>query len=190
MSGDFSELLRRARDRDPAAITELHARYQRRIRGAVRRRLGPALRRACDADDVVQSVFADVLVRLPEFEDRGEDAFRHWLYTLAEHKVATKLRRELRPEGGRRQETFGDDLRPLAGGPGPATQAGDADDHARLRTVLGALDPAQREILALRDESGLAFDVIAQRLGLASPDAARMRYARALLALRSAWTGS
>ena len=185
----FTDLLRRAKAGEPAALAELHARYQRSVSGVVRRRLGRAMRRGCDSSDVVQSVFEDVLRELPRFEDRGEPAFRHWLHLKAENKVRDRWRRRVDAEGRPRESGMEtpDAERPVAG-PGPATEAGDADDRARLRSVLAELPDAQREILSLRDESGLSFAAIAERLGLAGADAARMRYARALLALRKRWT--
>lgn len=191
VGADFSELLCKARGGDSAAIAEIHARYERAVRGVVRRRLGPALRRRCDSGDVAQSVFEDVLRDLPRFEDRGEEAFRHWLYMKAENKVRDQWRRRFDAAGRPREQAMDarDGERPAAG-PGPATQAGEADDAARLRGLVAALPPSQREILALRDESGLAFAAIAKRMGLPGADAARMRYARALLALRRDWTTS
>jgi len=189
LDGTFSELLRRAKDGDSAAFMEIHARYERRVQGVVRRRLGPALRRRCDTLDVTQSVFEDVLRDLGEFEDRGEEAFRHWLYMKAENKVRDSWRRVLQPGGGPRENRLETrDAAVAAGGPGPATEAGEADDRARLAAVLATLPAAQREVLALRDTEGLGFAAIAGRLGLPGADAARMRYARALLALRERWT--
>jgi RNA polymerase sigma-70 factor, ECF subfamily len=185
MGSGFSDLLRRAKAGDADALTEIHRSYGRLLTGAVRRRLGPALRRRYDADDIVQSVFADVIDALPSFEDRGEQAFRHWLYRRAERKVASKVRRARDGAGERRERTLGDDAAPAADGPGPATQAGDADESAHLRAALGELPPAQREVLLLRQEAGLRFEAIAERIGAGSVDAARMRYARALIALRA-----
>ena len=55
--------------------------------------------------------------------------------------------------------------------------------------VLAALQRGNsvEAIKLLRESTGLPFDAIAARIGAASADAARMRYARALIALRAGW---
>jgi len=185
----FADVLREAKRGDADALRELHARYESCVLKVVRRRLGPGLRSRYDTVDVAQSVFEDVLRDLPAFEDRGEEAFRHWLYMKAENKVRDAWRRRLHPEGGAREGELvtADGEITTERGPGPATQAELGDDCGRLRAVLASLPAEQQTILTLRDQDGLAFAEIAQRLGLPSADAARMRYARALVALRKAW---
>jgi RNA polymerase sigma-70 factor (ECF subfamily) len=190
LNGDFSDLLRRAQGGDSAAFAEIHARYERLVHGVVRRRLGPALRRKFDSVDVVQSVFEDVLRDLPRFEDRGEEKFRHWLFMKAENKVRDAHRRALDADGAPRETRLAtnDDLAP-EGVAGPATQAGQADDEARLAAILSTMSAEQREVLNLHDREGLRFAEIAERLSLPSEDAARMRYGRALIELRRRWKG-
>jgi RNA polymerase sigma-70 factor (ECF subfamily) len=184
----FSDLIRRAKAGEEGARAALLARYQHLVLAAVRRRLAPALRRRFDSMDVAQSVFEDVLRDLPRFEERGEQAFRHWLYLKAENKIRDAWRRRLGADGRPRENTMGStDPERAAPGPGPATEAGDIDDTSRLRDAVAALPDAQREVIALRDDSGLPFAAIAKKLGLPGADAARMRYARALLALRRNW---
>lgn len=189
MDLDFTELLRRAKAGDGAALTQLHARYERRVLGVVRRRLGPALRRRRDSSDFVQSVFEDVLRDLPRLEDRGEEAFRHWLYLKSENKVRDAWRRGVGRDGNPREAELPSSDEPVGAGCGPATEAGDADEAVRLRTVFASLPAAQRDVIALRSVEGLGFAEIAVRLGLPGADAARMRYARALVALRARWAG-
>jgi len=185
---DFSELLRRAKLGDADALRELHSRYEQLVLAVVRRRLGLSLRRRCDSIDVVQSVFEDVFRDLPRFDDRGEEAFRHWICLKAENKVNDLWRRRLGPDGRPREDTL--DTRDEARAtrrPGPATEAGDRDEAAKLREALSKSTPEEREILDLRNNQGLPFAEIARRLGLPSEDAARMRYARALIELRRGW---
>jgi RNA polymerase sigma-70 factor (ECF subfamily) len=185
----FADVLRDAKRGDADALRELHSRYENRVLARVRRLLGRGLRSRYDTVDLAQSVFEDMLRELPAFEDRGEEAFKHWLYTMAENKVRDAWRRRLHPEGGARegQLVTADGEVTTGRGPGPATQAGDEDERSRLRKVLTSLPVEQQTILTLRDQDGLGYAEIAQRLGLSSADAARMRYARALVALRKAW---
>ena len=103
---DFSELLEEAKRGRQHAFSELHRRYQFKVLARVRDRLTPSLRRRYDTLDLSQSVFLEVLRDLPDFENRGERAFRNWLYIKAENKVRTKLRRQLGREGARRETTL------------------------------------------------------------------------------------
>lgn len=185
----FSRLLERARSGDPEAVEELHRRHAEAVAARVRARSSRALRRRYDVDDVAQSVFAEVLRDLERFEDRGEGAFRNWLYAKVEGKVRQKLSSLLRAEGGRREVTARSDVvgRPAHDGPGPATESGRRDEIAHLRGLLHLLTDEQREVVELRTRERLSFVAIAERLELPSPDAARMRFARAITTLRTAW---
>lgn len=53
-----------------------------------------------DAADIVQEVFAAVLVNIPDFRrDRSSDTFRGWLWTITRNKLRDFLRRrECRPQ--------------------------------------------------------------------------------------------
>ena len=62
------------------------------------------------------------------------------------------------------------------------------DDTARLTSLLGTLDATQSGVIGLFLDEGLSWDEIAARLGLPTGAAARMRYVRALAALRERWT--
>lgn len=183
----FGELIRDAKAGRPPALAELHRRYASPVLARVRQRLTPTLRRHYDTLDLTQSVFKDVLEDLPRFVDRGERAFRNWLYTRAENKVRMKLRRQLDGKGRRRERTVTNGAVLVARDEGPSTIAGGREDHARLETALTSMEAPEREILLLRVRERLSYAEIAGRLALRSPDAARMRYARALAALRSRW---
>ena len=183
---DFTELLRLAKCGDPDALREFHSRYEQLVLTRVHRLLAPALRRRCDTSDIVQSVFEDVLRELPAFEDRGEEAFKHWLCQMAENKVHDRWRRQLNPSGGQRESPLetADGENVASRSPGPATQAGANDDCARLQEALARLPELQREIVKLHDKDGLPYKTVAERLGLPSADAARMQHSRALNTLR------
>jgi RNA polymerase sigma factor (sigma-70 family) len=183
----FSEILLAARRGEPEAAARLYRAYAGPVFTAVRRRLSAELRRKLDSTDVVQSVFLEVLRDLPRLEDRGEAAFRHWLYIKAESKIHAKLRKYMGP-GGRRTEA------PLAGEiPGPAAppdaQAASREEEQRLQRLVQGLDAGARDVVRLRLEQTLPFEEIAKRLRLPSAEAARKRYARALAHLRRRWDG-
>lgn len=185
----FSDLLARARDGDQDALAEIYERFAGRVTGAVRRRLKLDLRRKYDSTDLVQSVFAEVLKDIPRIEDRGEEAFRNWLYIKTENKVRGKLRRVLGKEGERVERPL-DSKSPIAANEsGPATRAAGDDENRKARDLLASLDEDGRTVVALRLEQGLSFEEIAQQLNLASADAARKRYARAVGRMRKSAEG-
>lgn len=187
---EFSELLRRARTGDRTAVTELFEAYRSRVERASRRGLGRRLRPRYDTADIAQSVFTDMLRELPQIEDRGERSFRAWLATKVRHKIVSKARRQNMGDGRSREERLATamGLEQRAADPDPAAAASLLDDQARLTVLLGTLDPVQNAVIGLFLDEGLAWDAIASRLGLPSAAAARMRYVRALEALRDRWT--
>lgn len=188
---DFGDLLRAAAAGSADARTRLHARYNRLVAARVRQRMRTALRRRFDTEDFVQSVFAEVLRDLPRFEDRGEPAFRHWLYLKAEGKLRDRSRRLPGRDGGRREATLAteDAARLRDRGAGPATEADGVESAEILRCLIETLPASQAEPLRLRYLDELPFALVAARLGLPSEAAARMRCARALVALRERWLG-
>jgi len=95
-----SRVLEAARRNDADGWTELLKRYERLIFHWCRRAgLG-----ADDADDVLQVVISQVAFSLPRFRKDGRPAaFRRWLRTITERKIADHRRRTLRqprPVGG------------------------------------------------------------------------------------------
>ena len=126
----------------------------------------------------------DLLAELHRFEDRGEPAFRRWLFRKVDGLVGSAWRRLLDPRGRRREETWGPEHDVVFSAP---SEADDAEARARLREILDGLDEETRAILVLRAQQGLAFREVAARMRLPGADAARMRYARALVVVRERW---
>lgn len=186
---DFRDLLRAASAGSREARAQLHDRYSRFVAARIRQRMRAPLRRRFDTQDFVQSVFAEVLRDLPRFEDRGEPAFRHWLYVKAEGKLRDQARRHAGRSGQRREATLGTDEAAAieARGDGPSAQAEEGDASEVLRCLIETLPASQAEALRLRYVDELPLALVADRLGLASAAAARMRCARALVALRQRW---
>jgi RNA polymerase sigma-70 factor (ECF subfamily) len=186
----FAHLLAAARSGDEDALEALHRRFAPAVLARVRSRLPASMRRWYDTADIGQSVFAEVLRDLARFEDRGERQFRHWLYMKAESKLQAKMRKELGVRGRRWQPLLDDQdgVDALAPDETPSSAVSAEEERVRLARALEALTPEQRSVIHMRAQEGLPFGDIAQRLALPSPDAARVRYARALLALRNRWT--
>jgi len=182
---EFEELIERARQGDPQAVDELFRRFSPAVLHHLRGQLGPALRRRYDTDDLGQSVLAEAIRDLPNFRAEHEGAFRKWLWLKARSNLWMKLRRELDREGRRREQTWNG--RERTDYADPADGAAAAEDRALLDAALEELDPVDREIVLLRDRDDLPYKDIAVRTRLPSADAARMRYARAVLRLREQW---
>lgn len=70
----------------------------------------------------------------------------------------------------------------------PSAEVAAAEEAAIVRLALELLDPADRDVILLREWDGLSHAEVARRLGT-SEDAARMRYSRALARL-AGWIAS
>jgi RNA polymerase sigma factor (sigma-70 family) len=132
----------------------------------VRRRTGDHHR----AEDLTQQVFADAVARLHE----SPSPPLAWLYTVAQRRFADEARRDVR---ARRLGA----LRIVAG---EESREYGADLGAALRAAIDRLAPGQREVVVLKLLRGAKFAEIGDRLGI-STEAAKMRFVRALEALRS-----
>lgn len=183
---EFETLLGRAAGGDAVALTEVHRRYAGEVDARIRRRLSPLLRRYYDTGDLSDSVFGEVMRDLPHFENRGEEAFLHWILVKAESKVRQKYRKVLGPRGIRRQPLLESEaaarLRDEA--PGPHAAAENVDELRRMDERIAELDDIDAQVLRLHGAEQLPFDVVARRTGLVSADAARKRFARALVRIR------
>jgi RNA polymerase sigma factor (sigma-70 family) len=128
------------------------------------------------AEDVVAATFERAYRRLRSYDpQRGSE--RQWLFGIARNAALDELRRR------RRVAT----LAAEPGAPEPALDP-EADDPARRATVraaLAALDPRDRELVALKFFSGLDNAEIAGVLGI-SPSNAGTRLHRAVQRLREA----
>jgi RNA polymerase sigma factor (sigma-70 family) len=110
-----------------------------------------ALGNADDAEDVTQAAFVDAYSAI--LRGSRPSAPRAWLLAIAENVRRRRFRTALRRP---REEPFGAEI---ASGELAHEQA-DA-----VRRALATLPPQQREVLLLREVSGLSYDEIAARSG-------------------------
>jgi RNA polymerase sigma-70 factor (ECF subfamily) len=187
------ELLDRLRAGDQAALAELYARYRDRLRRMVDVRLDRRLAGRVSASDVLQEAYIDALKRHPHFFAKPDQSFFGWLRLVVGQRLTDVHREHLEARRrDARQEV------PLAA-PGSSavlagwlaarlpSPSGVAQRHewaARLEAALDALDPTDREVLALRHFEELSNADTAAVLGL-QPAAASKRYVRALARLRT-----
>ena len=148
---DLDALIARCRRGDALAWEELVRRYQGRVYGfAVH-----YLRDREEAKDAAQEIFVKVYQHLGTVRD-GQ-AFAPWLLRLARNGCIDRIRSR-----GTRAAEAGD-------APSPATpeDALLAESRASLlHRAIGKLNPANREIVLLKDIEELTLPAIAARLGL------------------------
>jgi RNA polymerase sigma-70 factor (ECF subfamily) len=197
---DEADLLRRAGGGDPRAVGELFARHQDRLRRMVHLRLDHRLHGRIDPSDVLQEAFLEVARCLADYLRHPVLPFYLWLRMLTGWKLQALHRRPL----GTRVRDAGREVSLHRGGPPPASSvslaaqllgrfttparaAVRAELQARVQAALGAMDPIDREVLALRHFEQLSNGEVAQVLGL-SEAAASNRFVRALKRLKDILT--
>jgi RNA polymerase sigma factor (sigma-70 family) len=129
----------------------------------VRRRTGNHHR----AEELTQQVFADAVASLRD----SSSPTLAWLYTVAKRRFADELRRAARTET-------------LQMADAGATRDYGRDVAGALSGALTRLPNGQREVVVLKLLRGARFAEIGESLGI-SPEAAKMRFVRALEALRA-----
>ena len=151
-------LVRRLKDGDATAGTELVRRYEATLMGYLRR-LGGSDHMA---EELHQATWLSVLEHLDKFdaEGSGSGGFKAWLFRIATNKANDWWRRSGREQAAR------SGLRPVAeGSEVPADPTETAEQVLRLREAISKLPGSQREVLLLRYFSGLKFVEIAEMLG-------------------------
>mgnify|MGYP002622704077 CR=1 FL=1 len=150
------DLVRRMRDGDAAARRVVVERYQERlfalIYGIVRDRH--------EVEDVAQEVFLKVYQRITAFDERSK--FYTWLYRVAVNAAKDHVKKRSR----RPSVALDEDAGIPDGTPGPLDGAGSEETRARVREAIAALPVRYREVLALRELEGLAYNEIAEVLKL------------------------
>jgi RNA polymerase sigma-70 factor (ECF subfamily) len=195
---DSSDLLRRAGAGDSDALGRLLDGHRPRLRRMVRLRLDPRLQGRIDPSDVLQEAYLEAAQRLAEYLRDPRMPFFLWLRFLTCQKLLALRRRHLGTQGrdAGREISLHHGAMPEASSAclaahllgqltAPYQAAVRAELKLRLQDVLNAMDPLDREVLALRHFEQLDNAETAQPLGL-SPSGASSRYVRALKRLKTA----
>lgn len=195
MAGESSSLVRRMRRGDAQALARFIALNRQRLLAVVEQKLGPALRRRIEPDDIVQEVSVEAIRTLAtSLKDDGEPF--NWLCQLAERRVidahrrlvAQKrdVRREQSLAGGSAEESRRALADVLAASVTTPTRALSRKGHAaRLAAALSMLPEDHQEALRLRYVEGQPSKEIASRLNK-SDGAVRVMLSRALDRLKRA----
>ncbi|MBX3162117.1 MAG: sigma-70 family RNA polymerase sigma factor [Deltaproteobacteria bacterium] len=177
-------LLRRLRDRDERAFTELVEAHRDRVYNITFRMLG----NKTEAEDVAQEVFITVFKTIETF--RGDSKFSTWLYRVTVNHTKNRIKYLARRKDRDRDEF--DEMSPGAnsatnGAPVRARQPDRALEGAQMEVLLqeaiASLDDDHRTVVVLRDIEDLSIEEICAITDL--PDGTvKSRLHRARLALR------
>jgi RNA polymerase sigma-70 factor (ECF subfamily) len=193
-------LLDRLRGNDARALGELFMLHRDRLWRMLYVRLDRRLSSRLAPDDVLQETFLDLARRIGEFLADPAVPFYVWLRALTVQRLQMIQRAHL----GAQMRDVRQEVSLPQGGLAPASaesMAGQLVSHMtspsqaairrelqdRLRAALDAMDPLDREVLALRHFEELGNNEVAVILGI-SKDAASKRHIRALVRLREILT--
>jgi RNA polymerase sigma-70 factor, ECF subfamily len=149
------ELVRRYRDGDRAAFSELMTRYQRPVYNAAY----GVLHCVEDARDITQDVFLKVAERLSEYDPQYK--FFSWIYRIALNESLNLQRRNGRKDP--RDVQIG---LPAADNANPEKQIEDAQLAERIRSAMMRMSDSDRSVLVLRHFSECSYEEIGQILDL------------------------
>jgi RNA polymerase sigma-70 factor, ECF subfamily len=197
-SAETSQLLERARAGDPDARNALFARHRDRLRRMVDLRLDRRLQGRIDASDVVQDGFVDAVAKLPDYLGERKLPLFLWLRLVVGERLAKVHRTHLGTQmrDAALEVSLYRAALPAASSAALAAQllgkhtspteaAVRAEQMVRVQEAINALDPLDREIIALRHFEELSRTEAAQALGIEEAAAAK-RYVRALKRLKDA----
>jgi RNA polymerase sigma-70 factor (ECF subfamily) len=190
-SAETLRLLDRHAGGDAAALPALVRRHRSEVRQVVRRRLGRRLKPRVDPSDVVQETLLDVHRRLDDFLRRRPMPFRLWLLKTTHQRLGKVERRHVSaarrsvdremPLPERSSLFLAKRLIAPVVSPSAALERGEM--AGQVRRLLAELSAPDRELILLRNFDGLSNAEAACVVGI-KPEAAKKRYARALLRLQ------
>jgi RNA polymerase sigma-70 factor (ECF subfamily) len=193
---DSQGLLDRAASGDTEALGQLFAEHRERLKRMVQMRLHPRLRSRLDASDVIQEVYVEYARSLSEYVKNPEAPFFLWLRFLTgrkiqglhRHHLGVHMRdagREIAIDRGAMPQASSVYLAAQLLGKltSPSAAAIRSERRRQLEIALNAMDPIDREVLALRHFEQLSNSETAEVLGI-SQAAASNRFVRALARLK------
>ncbi len=174
----------------PPDYESLFQRNLPRLVAFIRARAGRAIAARESAVDLAQSVCREVLADMGEFEYRGDEAFRAWLFAQATRKILDRnryLHRERRDIAREQpaapsEDEAGSLLQAYATMCTPSRQVAAREELQRIEAAVGSLPEAQRDAVTLSRLMGLGYPEIATIMGC-TESAVRGLVARGLAAL-------
>ena len=177
---DDKHIVAKARRGDVSAFEELVTRYERRVYAAALRSSGSPE----DAADITQEVFLRAWRSMETF--RRDSGFSTWLFRItmnlcvdhARHKTAQPQTQPLVQGEDETERPIPDPA------PTPEEHLDNSELGRELAAALGEVSEEHRQIVLLRDVSGLSYTEIAETLEI-SEGTVKSRLSRARLALRT-----
>jgi RNA polymerase sigma-70 factor (ECF subfamily) len=195
-SEELAGLLGRAAEGDRAAVDELFSRYRRALKRMVRLRLSRHLQGRLADSDILQEAYLEAAKRLPAYLRDRPLPFFLWLRHITGQKLIDAHRRHLGAQmrDAAQEVSLYRGAMPAASSASlaahlmgrltsPSQAAIKAETRLRVQEVLNAMDPLDREVLALRHFEQLSNAETAQTLGM-NESTASSRYLRALKRLK------
>lgn len=192
-----SDLTERLKSGDKQALAGLFALHRERLWSMVDFRLDPRLQGRIDPDDVLQDAYVAAAQRIDHYVANPSMSPFIWLRLIVSQTLVDVHRHhrgaQLRDAG--REVSLPDYRGPqstsalLAGHlvghlTSPSQAAARAEILSRVEQALEAMDPIDREVLALRHFDELSNSEVAEVLGI-QQSTASMRYFRALQRLKA-----
>lgn len=181
---------------DHRALGEFFARHRERLRQMVRLRLDRRLQGRIDPEDVLQEAFVDAARRLAEYATAPKMPPFLWLRFLTVQRLQTlhRLHLGVKCRDADREVSLYNGSLPAADSrslaaqllgrlTSPSRAAIRAEIQIKIQDALNAMDPIDREVLALRHFEELNNGETAAVLGIHKA-AASNRYIRALRRLK------
>lgn len=198
---DTETLLAAARAGDGNAVNQLLERHRSAIRQMIDLRMDQMIKRRVDASDIVQEVMIEANRRLAEFLTNPVMPFHLWLRQMAKDRLIDAHRRHRGAD--RRSMDREQPLVAIAGSESSVDLIGQIRDseltpaaaatwhelQIRFQQACEQLDDVDQEIVLLRHFEHLSNSEAAAVLQL-SPQAASMRYLRAMRRLRQFMDGT
>ncbi len=193
---EYDPLIQRALAGEEAALAELFDAHRRRLERMVNLRMDRRLHARVDASDVLQEAYIDLAQQLPDYAEQQKFPFFLWLRLVTGQRLAqfhrkhlgaamrnadleVSLYRKAMPQ----MSTFFLASRLIGQFTSVSQKAMRAEMQVKLQEVLNAMDPNDREVLALRHFEELTNEEIAQVLEITKSTASK-RYIRALRRLK------
>ena len=171
---DEESVVRRAKQRDPEALTQLYEENFDKIYRYVVLKIGERT----EAEDITQQVFLNALKSISSFKYKGTP-FSAWLYRIAHNQVVDYLRKKTK------RATVPLDERMKDSNPAPELVAERNVDIEQLAGATKKLTRAQQEVISLRFTGELPVAQVARIMGK-SEGAIKALQHSAIVSLRKA----
>ena len=170
-------LVRRAREHDQVALTQLYEENFDRIYRYVVLKIGERT----EAEDITQQVFINALKSISSYKWKGAP-FSAWLYRIAHNLVVDYLRRKTKKATVPLDESL------TKGGDDPVRQLENKLEIEQLAALTGKLTRAQQEVISLRFVGEMPIAQVAGIMGK-SEGAIKALQHSAIVALRRVLVG-